>query len=62
MREDGSKFYTFVKLGVAHFEGIYREEDIVNVEEVVMMTSIFHVFMEEEDNEKLLKTISKEEL
>jgi hypothetical protein len=64
-REDGTNDATFKyidHLGVTHFEDIYKEGDKTNIPKVVKMTSFFPRFMEDEDTEKLMDPITKEEL
>jgi hypothetical protein len=47
---------------VEHFSEIYKEESRVTIVEVVRMTSFFPNFVSEEDNNRLMEEVSKDEL
>eukprot|EP01018_Ginkgo_biloba_P004890 Gb_27684 [translate_table: standard] len=57
-----SGFEDLSKVGVEHFESTYKEENWAFIVEVIHMTSFFPRFVGEEDNEIILKEISKKEI
>jgi hypothetical protein len=47
---------------VDQFEGIYKEDNRINLLKIVLTTNYFPSFVNEEENERLREEISKDEL
>jgi hypothetical protein len=63
-RNDISKSYIFkdiVELCLENFGQVYREDDMVNIVEVVKMTSFFPIFVHDLRNARTMEEITKEE-
>ena len=62
---DGSnarKFQEIAKLGISHFQNLYKAPERDNLEIIINLATYFLRFVSEESNDLLLEEVSKKEL
>jgi len=57
-----TSFEGMAKIGVSHFQNLFKASNVANIEEVVRMAQLFPSFVNEEDNQMLCAEVSEEEL
>lgn len=57
-----SSFEGLARLGVKHFNDIYKEQGATSIEEIIHVSQLFPRFAEEDFNVELMTVVSMEEL
>jgi hypothetical protein len=55
-------FKELADLGIQHFKGIFEEPTSANIGEILRVISLFPRLVNEEDNERMFMSVTKEEL